>query len=251
MFIFCMISWFAWRTTHHLDGRRQKYFFFCFLAFVLFYVVIIFWNLWTSGETMSGIYIFVIFVSSTGIFYILQWWQIPKWQLYHGINHQKHVKGVEPTVISTQQRCSKYRSVYMLGLIVSNAKCHPDCFARTPLFSPLLAVIWLNAGSEWIIVDCVVIVSVQMYRTQKRSFLCLYARWEFYAFVTENIDNKFLIFRRPGSMLWDLSACRLQREKVTLIIYSAKKMDVPLNDVSLWCLQQAAWQHKMDNVLGL
>lgn len=41
-------------------------------------------------------------------------------------------------------------------------------------------------------------------------------------------------------MPWDLSVCRYQREKVTLIIYSAKKMDVSLNNVSLWCLQQAA-----------
>lgn len=52
-------------------------------------------------------------------------------------------------------------------------------------------------------------------------------------------------------MSWDLTACRFQQEKATLIIYSAKKMDVSLNNVFLRCLQQAARQHKMDNVLGL
>lgn len=67
----------------------------------------------------------------------------------------------------------------MVGLIVGNGKCQADCFAHTLLFSPLLAVIWSNAGSEWIIVERVLLVSLQMYRTQKRSFLCIYLGWEF------------------------------------------------------------------------
>lgn len=106
--------------------------------------------------------------------------------------------GAEQIAISTQQRCSKYRSVYIVGCIKRNRKCQPDCFARTPLFSSLLAVIWCSAGSEWIIVDCVLAVTLQMYCTQKRSFLCFYLRWEFYLFFTESIDNRVLIFRRPG-----------------------------------------------------
>lgn len=100
-------------------------------------------------------------------------------------------------VFSPRRGCSKYRSVYMVGLIMRNGKCQRDCLARTPLSSPLLAVIWRNAGSEWIIVDCVLVVSADVLYT-KEELLMLLSQMGFYLFVTESIDNKLLIFRRPG-----------------------------------------------------